>query len=103
MPKSQTKPEKHVFNTVDVVALYLSKTFDHKQMKEIKKIVEFLIGKGDSFTYADKDSLLKIQQILIKQFPWLGAVKYNRTEIQSKIDNLIRNHGLTLKVEKIEL
>lgn len=103
MPKQYQKAEVRVFNTVEVVALYMGKTFDHRQMKEIKKIVDFLIGKGDSFTYEDTSRLLKIQQILVKQFPWLRSVKYNRTEIQSKIDNLIQNHGLTLKVEKIEL
>ncbi len=103
MPNNQVKPEKHVFNTVDVVALYLRKTFDHKQMKEIRKIVDFLTGNGDTFTYDDTPRLLKIQHILVKQFFWLGSVRYNRSELENMIKNLIHNHGITLVIEKPEL
>ena len=97
MPK---KPEKQVFNTVDVVALYLHKTFDHKQMKNVKEIVDFLIGNGDSFTYDDVPRLLLIQQKLCKQFPWLASVRYNRSKAKEMIENLIHNHGETLLISK---
>ncbi len=100
MPKNKSKPEVRVFNTVDVVALYLHKTFDHKQMKEIKKIVEFLIGDGDSFTYDDVPRLLLVQQKLVKQFPWLASVRYNRSDLENMIKNLVHNHGSNLELIK---
>lgn len=100
MSQDKNKPEIHVFNTVDVVALYLGKFFYHGQEPKIKEIVEFLIGNGDSFTYDDTPRLLLVQQKLAKKFQWLASVRYNRDKMKSINDNLIRNHGLTLEVAK---
>ena len=97
---NKAKPEKRVFNTVDVVALYMHKTFDHKQMKEVKKIVDFILGDGDSFTYDDTPRLLCVQQILAKQFPWLTSIRYNRSELENMIKNLVHNHGSSLEIVK---
>lgn len=87
-----------VFDTVDVVALYLGKTLDFKQMPKIKAIVEFLVGNSETFSFDDEARLLKIQQMLIKKLPWLGSVRYNRKELDKMIKNLVHNHGISLKL-----
>ena len=100
MPKAKTKPDVRVFNTADVVALYLGKVFDRKSMPEIRNIVEFLVGGGDSFFYSDTDKHNKVCQILFKQHQWLGSVHYNRERITEMVANLVHNHGGSLKLGK---
>ena len=91
---------KKVFDTADVVALYLGKTFSHKQMPKIKAVVEFLVGNGANFTYTDKVLHNKIQNILVKKYEWLGSLRYNHADFENWKDNIIHNHGEELTLSK---
>lgn len=95
--------DEQVFDTVDVVALYLGKTFSLKQMPKIKAVVEFLVGEGGTFSYDDIDRHLKIQQCLSKKFSWLKDVRYNRKDIEKMIQNIIHNHGETIKLTSAKI
>ena len=103
MPKkADKKPEYHVFNTVDIVALYLRKDFYIGQENKLSEIVSFLMGKEMKFNPKDDNLHNKVRQILVKQFEWLGSLRYNPDEYPTWIGNIIRNHKLTLKVQKPE-
>ena len=93
-------PQKKVFKTEDVVALYLCKTFNLKQMPKIKEIVEFLLGSASNFDYSNVDTMNQIHEKLIKQFEWLGSLRYNRKELEKWLENIIRTHGSALTLEK---
>lgn len=100
MPKTKSKPEARVFNTVDIVALYLCKDFYLGQNKRLSEIVSFLLGKNIEFNPNDKKTHNSVRKILVKQFEWLGSLRYNHDEYPKWIENIIRNHKLELKVEK---
>lgn len=99
MPKK--KVERHVFNTTAVVALYLGKDLYTGQQDEIQEIVEFITDDTTLFTFEDKDRHNKIQQWLFKQFEWLGHMHPKYSEIQKWMANVVRNHGVTLKLRKL--
>ena len=99
MPKK--KVERHVFDTVDIVALYNGKEFYHGQLAKIQEIVEFITDDTTIFTFGDKDRHNKIQQWLFKQFEWLGHMHPKYSEIQKWMANVVRNHGVTLKLRKL--
>ncbi len=95
-----SKLEKQVFETVDVVALYLGKVFDRKRMPKIKAVVSFLTGNSENFSYGDKAKHNTVRQLLFKQYQWLGSLHYNRKEYESWMKNIISNHGKTLEISK---
>ncbi len=99
MPQAM-KTEEKTFETVDIVALYLGKTFSHKQMKEIRKIVEFLVGTSDGFGYENVAVMNEIRRLLDQKLQWLSSVRYTRDGFEAWIKNIIRNHGATQILEK---
>jgi hypothetical protein len=92
--------QKQDFNTEDVVALYLCKTFKLNQMPKIKEVVEFLLGSASNFDYNNVATMNQIHEKLIKQFRWLGSLRYNRKELEKWLENIIHSHGPTLTLEK---
>jgi len=99
MPQTATPKEK-TFDTIDVVALYLGKTFGNKHMPEIKKIVKLLIGTDDNFSFGNVAQMNQIRQLLDQKFSWLASVRYNRSDFENWKNNIIHNHGKELTLSK---
>lgn len=99
MPKK--KVERHVFDTVDIVALYLGKELYRGQLAKIQEIVEFITGDTTIFTFEDEARHNKIQQWLFTQFKWLGDMHPKYSEVEKWMANIISNHGVSLKLRKL--
>lgn len=94
--KTHVMTEK--FETQDVVALYLKKTFEHGQMARIKAIVRKLGFDDKKFAYEDEATHNKIRQILAKKFKWLPSLRYNHSGLHGWMFNIYKNHGETLEI-----
>lgn len=94
------KVETRVFNTIDVVALYLAKTYYHGQMQKIREIVEFLVGSSHSFTLVDTERQNIIRPMLLKDHEWLGSLRKDHGDPEDWMKNIVRNHGASLKISK---
>ena len=49
------------FETTEIVALYLGKSFGVKQMPKIKQLVEFLIGSSEGFDFKNENLGLRVK------------------------------------------
>ena len=101
MTQSSPTVDRHFFNTVDIVALYLGKEFYRGQLDKIQEIVEFITDDNTKFTFEDVSRHNKIQQWLFNQFKWLGDLHPNYSEFEKWMANVIRNYDARLKLRKL--
>ena len=90
------------FETTEIVALYLGKSFGVKQMPKIKQLVEFLIGSSEGFDFKNENLMNKIRELLLlnKDLAWLKTLSYNRKEFEKWIANIKKTHGEKFKLVK---
>ena len=93
-----TKANERDFKTRDVVALYLGKYRNIKQINVMNKIGALLTGITD-FSYLMEDHRIKANIVLASQHKWLPSLEYNREDYGKWIANIEDNHGENLIIE----